>query len=434
MLNSSLFADKKSVAVALSGGKDSVVLLHMLLEKRRELNIEVKAVNVEHGIRGESSLADTRFVKELCKGLNVELKTFSVDAVNYSKNNRLSLENGARALRYQCFLSAVEQGFCDCVATAHHQSDNAETVFLNFLRGSSVSGLCGIKDVGFDGKIIRPILHLEKSEIESYVLAHGLTFVTDESNFSSDYTRNFLRNEAFPLLKTRFPALEQSVLRLSEIASKEDEFLNGLALQLIDKNCVTIPDEKSEVLFKRACLLVIKQLGFGVNYEKSHLDALWNLTKLETGSKTNLKSPLVAYKSYNKICFELQHKINDNLEIPFTIGSALFNNYTLFFEKSEPIARLNDDNALFFDLDKLPQDCVIRCRKTGDVITAFGNKTKSLKKYFTDKKIDARTSKHLPLIAKDNVVYAVLGVDISENIKIDKSSLNVIKFTYTKGE
>ena len=130
----------------------------------------------------------------------------------------------------------------------------------------------------------------------------------------------------------------------------------------------------------------------------------------------------------------LKRKINDNLEIPFTLGSALFNNYTLFFEKSEPIARLNDDNALFFDLDKLPQDCVIRCRKTGDVITAFGNKTKSLKKYFTDKKIDARTSKHLPLIAKDNVVYAVLGVDISENVKIDKSSLNVIKFTYTKGE
>ena len=105
-------------------------------------------------------------------------------------------------------------------------------------------------------------------------------------------------------------------------------------------------------------------------------------------------------------------------------------NYTLFFEKCGAIAQLNDKNALYFDQDKLPQNCVLRFKQTGDKITAFGGVNKSLKKYFTDKKIESRISKNLPLIAKDNEIFAVLGVDISHKVKVDQNSANIIKFTF----
>ena len=430
MLNGGIFADKKCVAVALSGGKDSVFLLHLLLLKRQELNICVKAINVEHGIRGETSARDSAFVKDLCKKWQVDLKTYCVNAPEYAQKQGLSLENGARVLRYECFYNAVKSGFCDCVTTAHHQSDNAETLLLNFLRGTSAQGLSGIPEKSADGIILRPILNVKKSDIDAWIEKHGLPFVTDESNFSSDYTRNFLRNEVIPLIKQKFPAFEQSAVRFSQIAKQENDFLNELCLTFIDNNSVILKNGINEVLFKRACLTVIKNMGFGVNYEKSHLDALWNLTTLETGSKINLKAPLIAFKSYDRIVFETQNQNPENLSVPFSLGVINLGNYTLFFEKCGAIAQLNDKNALYFDQDKLPKNCVLRFKQTGDKITAFGGVNKSLKKYFTDKKIESRISKNLPLIAKDNEIFAVLGVDISHKVKVDQNSANIIKFTF----
>lgn len=438
MLNASLFANKKTVAVALSGGKDSVFLLHLLISKRQELNITVKAVNVEHGIRGQNSVSDTLFVKNLCKHLQIELKTYSVNAPQHAKNNGLSLENSARILRYECFNNAVISGFCDCIATAHHQSDNVETMLLNFLRGCSISGLCGIPKASENKFIIRPILHLCKQEIDDYIEKNNLPFVTDESNFSNDFSRNFLRNEVIPLIKQKFPSFENSAQKLSEIANEENDFLNTLASELICDNKVLIKNDTNKVLFKRACLIVIKNMGFGVNYEKSHLDALWNLKACETGCKVNLKAPLIAYKSYDCIVFETQNEKeqnkNQNLQIPFSLGCFNFAFYTLNFEKSEAIAQLNDKNALFFDADKLPKNSVIRFKKQGDKITAFGGKNKSLKKFLTDKKIEARVSKTLPVIANGDKIYAVLGVDISHDIKVDENTRTIIKFTFTTKE
>jgi len=133
MFDAKLFNGKRTVAVALSGGKDSVFLLHSLLAHRHKLNIDVRAINVEHGIRGESSLKDTAFTVDLCKSWGVKIKCYSVNAPEHAKMSGLSLENSARVLRYNCFKDAIKNGFCDCVATAHHLSDNAKPCFLTFL-------------------------------------------------------------------------------------------------------------------------------------------------------------------------------------------------------------------------------------------------------------------------------------------------------------
>ena len=115
------------VAVALSGGKDSVMLFNILCEKEKELNIRVFAINVEHGIRGESSVSDSLFVKKLCDNAGKRLFSYSVDVPSYAKEQKMSLETAARELRYKCFFKAIEEGLCDKIATAHHADDDAES-------------------------------------------------------------------------------------------------------------------------------------------------------------------------------------------------------------------------------------------------------------------------------------------------------------------
>ena len=125
----------KVIAVALSGGKDSMCLLDLLLKSSKKLNITVKAVNIDHSIRGKESERDSNFVKEYCKNVGVELRFFKVDAKRYSKENNLTVEEGARMLRYDIFANLLRENFCDVIATAHHLSDNFETVLFNIFRG-----------------------------------------------------------------------------------------------------------------------------------------------------------------------------------------------------------------------------------------------------------------------------------------------------------
>ena len=204
------------VAVAISGGKDSVCLLHALLENAKKLNYSVSAINVEHGIRGQQSLNDTAFVKALCQEWRVTLYTFSVDAIEHSKANKLCIEESARILRYECFYRAISDGFADKVATAHHLSDNAESVLFNLFRGTGVKGAVGIES-NFNDKIIRPFLQVTTTQIEDYISKHNLKFVTDSTNFDDDYTRNALRHKVLPQIKELFPQAEKSIKRFGEI-------------------------------------------------------------------------------------------------------------------------------------------------------------------------------------------------------------------------
>lgn len=428
MLNTSLLEKNQTVAVALSGGKDSVCLLYSLLGQADRLQIFVKAINVEHGIRGQASVLDTEFVKELCKKLNVPLKCYSVNALEFAKKNSLSTEQAARILRYQCFDNALIEGFCDVVATAHHKNDATETVLFNLLRGCALSGVCGINKK--QGKIIRPLLDTSREEIDKFVQQNNLPFVTDETNNDDGYSRNFLRNKVIPIIKTRFSNIDDAVYRFSQIATQENALLDSLASQLIDGNSVKFTEKDQEPLFRRACLAVMKNNGFTVNYEKKHLDALAELKNLQTGARIDLKNGLVAYKRYDKVVFEkndgnLTQHSNAILPIPFKMGEIVFSKYKLTFEKTHE----REQGALVFDFDKLPYNTVIRTKQSGDVIKTFGGKSKTLKKYLTDKKIPSKVSEHFPLLAFDSEILAVCPIDISEKIKIDEKSVNLVKIT-----
>lgn len=432
MFDKSLFNKQEVIAVALSGGKDSVCLAHLLHANAKSLGITVKAINVEHGIRGESSLKDTAFVKDFCKSLGIELKCYAVNVPEFANKQGFSEEQAGRILRYQCFDNALIEGFCDKIATAHHLSDNAETVLFNLLRGSALAGVCGIKNVSDNGKIIRPLLNCLKSDIDNYIKQNDLPFVHDESNDQNKYTRNFIRNELFPLIESRFEGAERAINRFSSLARQDEELLNALSQKLIKGNSVEFTDDLNKPLFSRACLSVIKKLGVTKDFESAHLDAVYNLKNSQSGKSIDLKNGVKAYKSKNAVVFEKQETGEFLEEIPLKIPCEITTPYyEIKFEKIDDI----QPNCLCFDGDKLPYNAVIRTKRTGDRIKTFGGSSKSLKKFFTDKKIDARISKHAPVIAVDSEIYAVCPVDISYWLKVDKTTKKIIKLTCKrKGE
>lgn len=187
------------VLAAVSGGADSLCLLLVLLGLRQEWGLRLCAVHVEHGIRGEDSLQDARFVEMFCENHNVPLKIFRCKAEDYAKAHKMTLEEGARALRYGFFAQAAEEFGADKVAVAHNQEDWAETMLFHLVRGTGLKGMCGIPPVR--GNIIRPLLCAGREEIEGYLSARGQSFCQDKTNGELLYARNKLRHQVFPALK-----------------------------------------------------------------------------------------------------------------------------------------------------------------------------------------------------------------------------------------
>ena len=218
-----LIVNGDKIAVALSGGSDSMALLNYMLSLSKKFEITVIALNVEHGIRGESSIRDTEFVKDYCSKHNVELLTYSVDSLKKADQEKLSVEQAARILRYECFFDAINSKKCTKVATAHHLDDNTESVLFNLFRGTGVKGATGIER-NFNDKIIRPFLTVKKEDIQDYVIKNNIPYVTDDTNFCCDYTRNALRLKVIPEIKKLFPKMQDGLLRFAEILRRRRFF------------------------------------------------------------------------------------------------------------------------------------------------------------------------------------------------------------------
>ncbi len=429
ILNEELFCPGETVAVALSGGEDSVCLLHLLVKNAERLNIKVVALNVEHGIRGAESKSDTAFCVKLCEKLGIEIKVYSVDAVSFAENNRMSLEQAARVLRYERFFEALNEGFCHKIATAHHLADNAETILFNLFRGSSLTGVKGIEERTYGGKVVRPILMTEKAEITEYLKENQLEFVTDFTNFDSKYTRNAMRLEILPIIEKKFPSVKNALVRFSKNAKKDDEFLYDTARKsIIEENgAFKIPIDLEYPLFSRCVVLALKGLGVEKDYDSSHIDALFDLTSNQTGKKAQLLDGVEGVREYSFLVLRKNVANFKGEGIPFKIGDVKMAGKHVRVERVEFFQK--EDNAWFLDLDKLPKDCVFRYKKDGDRIEKFGGGEVSLKKYLTDKKVPSYEKERKILLASGNNVFWVENIDVSRAVKIDKDSKNIVKLS-----
>lgn len=213
------------VYVAVSGGADSVALLFLLKELEQILSIEVRAVHVEHGIRGEESLSDAFFVEQLCKEKGVPLESHTVDAISYARDNGLGIEEAARILRYRVF----EQ--YPLVALAHHMDDQAETILFHMIRGTGLKGLCGMEPVriskGGKTKYIRPLLSVNRASIEDYLKENNQPYCMDSTNADTDYSRNRLRHIVMPELAEINSAAVKHISELSERLLEIETYLQS---------------------------------------------------------------------------------------------------------------------------------------------------------------------------------------------------------------
>ena len=415
----------KNVAVALSGGQDSMALLYYMLSVKDLYHFNIKAINVEHGIRGQNSIDDTNFVISICQKLSVPLRTFLVDVLLKAEELKFSIEQTARLLRYQCFSQAVEEGFCDYVLTAHHQSDNAETVIFNMCRGAGLKGLKGIDKQ--NSYILRPLLNVTKQEIIDYTLKHSIPYVSDETNDDTDYTRNYLRHNVLPELKKVFPEAEKSISRLTEIVKEEDAFLEELTLNtiILKDGYAEIPISAHPVIVKRGAILALKHLGVIKDYEKLHAELVDSLKNLNNGNEISLPKNVTAIKEYDKLVLFREQEFNFT-PVPLKEGVYQGLNYTLEIKKVNSNISFQRD-SLYIDQDKLPKNTVIRLRQEGDVFKKFGGKSKKLKDYFIDKKVPKRLRDKILVGADGKNILFIAGIEISDDLKVDKNTINVLQ-------
>lgn len=201
----------QSILVALSGGADSVALLHIL----HELGYKVAAAHCNFHLRGDESDEDTAFVEDLCNNWGIQLYSIDFDTIRYAREQSISIEMAARDLRYGWFAQLQKELGIDLIAVAHHADDNAETMIMNLCRGTGISGLCGMP-YKREGGIIRPLLDTTRKEIEYYLQEHGIAFRTDSSNQDTRFRRNLIRHKIMPLLKELNPSIEEALMRTRE--------------------------------------------------------------------------------------------------------------------------------------------------------------------------------------------------------------------------
>ena len=422
----------ETIIVGVSGGADSMVLLSALILAQKNKEFNLVAVHVNHNIRKGESLRDQKFVENYCTKNNVKLQIYNVDCLKIQEKTKDSIEEVARILRYDCFNRELEKYKNARIALAHHKNDNAETIFMNLGRGAGIFGALGIKE---SDKIIRPLLNLSKQEILEIAKKNKIDFVTDSTNNDLFYTRNYIRNNIFPQIEKVFSMFQNNLISFANFLKEDNEYFESI----LPKESVTIKENSIEIekqallgarpISVRLLKYALDKKGWSKDFYKEHYNKILELATLKNGAKIDLPHKKEAFSEYDKIV--ITNKIEEkNKEVAdFKIGNINILNYEIKIEKSSLNSVSFDSDDKFLDLDKIPQNTVIRTRKNGDMFRKLGSGNKKLNDYFTDKKIPIRKRDEILLLASGNNILMVFGYDISENIKIDDKTENVIKIS-----
>ena len=428
---SGLFHRGERVAVAVSGGRDSMFLLHLLTRARQTLGIDLCAVHVHHGLREESDREET-FVRDFCESAEVPLRVFRVSVPDFCRERRVSAEEGGRILRYRCFETAFREDFCDKIAIAHHRGDNAETVLFHLIRGCGARGARGLLPfvpAKYEGKAyIRPILNLSRERISAYVAKQGVPFSEDATNADLTYSRNRLRHQALPALERAHAGAIENLCAFGSRMAALTEYLAAAAKEYL-RGADGIALDTPEVLLAEAAGACLSGLGAETDLSAAHLRALAALEKGRNGARCDLPGGVTAERQYDRIRFfraaQKEHK-----RFPFGFGAFELGEYLV--EISETPGR--GGRLLSADFSAIPADAVLRFPETGDVFRKFGGGRKKLSDLFTDWKVPRSDRAGVPLVASGNRVLCVLTRDISADLACGKDSRIIYFRTQKKGE
>ncbi|ABK61498.1 tRNA lysidine(34) synthetase TilS [Clostridium novyi] len=450
-----MFEVNDKVVVALSGGPDSICLLHILHTLKDEINISIVAAHVNHCLRGEAADNDEMYVKKICEELGIQCFVKREDVHRISKERGISCEMAGREVRYQFFEEVLHKINGNKIAIAHNANDQAETVLMRILRGTGLEGLVGIRPVR-DNIFVRPIINLTRDEIENYCDINKLNPRIDKTNFENIYTRNKIRLELIPYIQKNFNSDVIEVLnRFSDTVKVDNEYINNVAKEKYNEYS-EISEEKiilkgqlfkeHEAILTRVIRIAIKNIKGNLNnLEKNHIYDIIDIQKKSTGKYIMLPSGIRVTNNYGDIYVykeEKKHKvqkINKEVELNLLEENVLTNHklkITLDIIKSKEDIKF-DKNPLikYFDYDKIKGVIKLRYRKNGDKFMPFGmSGSKKLKDLFIDLKIPKERRDSIPLITFGDDIAWIVGYRISDKFKINKDTKSILKIKIEREE
>jgi len=433
-----------TVVVGVSGGADSLCLLHVLKTLSPALGIRIFAVHLNHMFRGVDADADAEFVRHICKEWDIPCSIENFDVPAYAKQQGLSPEEAGREVRYRLFNEVMTAVNGNKIAVAQNMNDHVETIMMRLLRGTGLDGLKGIDAVR--GDIIRPLLEVDRQDIEEYCRENGLTPRVDKTNLQPIYLRNKVRLELLPYLKESFnPNLNEALVRMSQVIREENDYLEALTEEAL-KRIGTVQeqsirfkaDELKEIhtaMQKRLLRKAVEKLSGSLNgFEYKHFQGIMELLDKPTGAAIELPKDLKAYISYenlilckkiekpDKKCYYMLKYNNENtLE---GIDGAI--NVRLLDSKDLGVIP-KSTGTIYLDADKIKHELVIRNRASGDVFSPIGMRgSKKLKDYFIDRKVPKEKRDNILLLADGNEIVWILGSIISEKYKITPNTQKVV--------
>ncbi len=429
-----------TLIVGVSGGADSMMLLHFLYTHQSTYDIQIKVAHIHHGLREEAEL-DAELVEATCQRWKLPYFRHNCQIKALAKEQGLSEEEAGRKERYSFFISLLNPG--DKIVTAHHMNDQAETLIMRFFRGTDLKGLGGI--LPRNASIIRPLLCLERKEIETYCKEESVPFREDATNSLPLYTRNKIRLECIPYIQDAInPNVIRTLAEHSTLYREEEAFLSEYAKEQFSR-IAKIEEEKvvfhlglltrtSTYIQKRLIYLGIENLvGCNKDITLRHIQSIVNLMAQQTGRCVHLPYGLMASRQYDKLL--LQHKkqesegssLLERLHLGInTLSSAKITVFLTKVEKETIELKNEKMYTKYIDYGKIKDSLQIRTRQPKDYIVTTGG-TKKLKKLFVEDKVPNERRDNIPLITQGQEVIWVVGGRLNTNYYITESTLEVLE-------
>ena len=438
LISDEMVSEGDRLAVGVSGGADSMVLLWALIDKQKQIPFYFEVINVNHHLRGEEGDGDSKFVEEFCKKRKIDYKIIDVDVLKLKKDEKMSIEEAARVARFDAFKKVMKSDKLNKLFLAHHKNDQAETILMHILRGSGIAGATGIKN---SNSTFRPLLNLKKSEILKIAKDHGVTFVEDSTNADSAYARNYLRNVVIPQIEKAYPAAVDAICAFGEKCADAQNLIASLVNEelLVEKDdSVLVKEtvfEDDKMLVREYLKKAFETVGVFADIEAKHYALCMELFGAEVNKELSLPHDVVARRVYDGIkIFKKRDTYQNTNEYEFLKeGEISFGNeYVIKTQiiKSDEVEY--GDGVLYVDSSKVSTNAVWRTRRLGDKFSKFGTGSKKLNDYFTNQKVEVEFRDRIPLLVTGEQVLVVLGDDISEKVKIDADTDEIVKITFEK--
>lgn len=439
----------EGIVVGLSGGADSVCLLRVLCSLAPLYGIStdnIVAVHVNHMIRGDEADCDESFAARLCESLNVSFEGYRKDITEYARELGSSVEEAGRIYRYECFNDAAGKHGADKIAVAHNKNDMAETVIFNMIRGSGLKGMAGIPPVR--DNIIRPLLCVDRTQIEEYLAAISQDYRTDSTNLSTDYDRNKIRHVIIPCMENINKKAVSHICDAAYEASKSHSYIHSKAVsKLSDEKAVTANDNSVSLdiptLYKMGPVLqehaifdaIFDVAGQKKDIGRKHIMSAVALIYQDTGKQIFLPYGIKVRRSYDKL---IVSEVSDedcvyNIELG-TDGTYIIPKWGSLVAglcKNTHDYDIKKTYTKMVDYGKIKGNLCIRTPQDGDyiIINSKGN-TKKLSRVFIDQKIDREKRDSWPVIACGNEVIWAIGLRYNEAYRIDDKTEQVLVLEY----